>query len=99
MDRLLSFHGSKKTTGVELFIESELTMSERPRLTDGEARRLQKTLDEKGLKSLSMDERWDLYRYWHGRYMKELDKRTDEHREEYRYLDGQRNISVPQYFF
>ncbi|XP_028967257.1 NFX1-type zinc finger-containing protein 1 [Galendromus occidentalis] len=82
VDRLLSFHGKQESTAMDLFIEHELTVSDRPRLTKEEAVILQCRLD-RGLYTLSIDERWDLYRHWYDIYMKELDKKTDRYRDEY----------------
>ena len=84
MDRLLSFHGKQKTTASDLFIEHELTMSDRPKVSKEAARTLQDKLESMGLHVLSLDERWDLYRSWHDVYMKELDKQTEKFRAEYR---------------
>lgn len=85
VERLLAFNKQRSTCEQDRYLEFELTASERPRLTPEGVFQLQRQLDEHGIFSITVDQRWDLYRHWHLNYVRYLEKQIDASREEYRY--------------
>ncbi|XP_022647651.1 NFX1-type zinc finger-containing protein 1-like isoform X2 [Varroa destructor] len=83
VERLLAFNKQRSTCEQDRYLEFELTASERPRLTPEGVFQLQRQLDEHGIFSITVDQRWDLYRHWHLNYVRYLEKQIDASREEY----------------